>query len=112
MYQLDPYQVRSAAPTSSRSNPLTIEDIERRRKALEKVGMGDSGVSRLNDMAGKSVEWRDKAKGEAKDWIAQQLGVSGLSSAAGASGAATAAGSTAATSALASSGAGAAAAAL
>lgn len=90
----------------SGSDKLTIEDIEARRKRLKALGAEDSMVGRLNDSAGKLVGTRDQIQSQAKEYLANQVGLSGLTGGAGA------AGSSAATGALSSAGMGAAAAAL
>ena len=102
MYSIDRFNFTEpqVAPIS---DPLTIEDIERCRQRMKALGLQDTALGRMNDKAGQMMAQRDGIKSQASDYVAKQLGLSGLSSAAGTS---------AATGALASSGAGAAAAAL
>ncbi len=99
MYTRDPYQMGTPMMTAASSRPLSLEDIEDRRRKLEALGLEKSWAGKANEKAGVLAGARDQLKSQATDYVAKQLGLSALTSAADTS---------AATSALAGAGAGAA----
>ena len=65
MYSIGQPQLGISPLIGNTATPLTLEEVERRRRLLADLGAGDGALGRANDWMGRQVGARDRALGSA-----------------------------------------------
>lgn len=99
-YNLDPFGVPEQFRVPQSAQPMSIEDIEERRKRLEQLGLDKGVLGDINDLSGKAAKARGELQEQARGYAAKKLGLSSGANSGAATGALSSSGIGAAASSL------------